>query len=238
MIISPKGLSEESPKNIGVCMKIKCWECGKIVDLDIAYSSIPEGLIFPEDFSIDMPEEPNHHGRYYCPECGEKAREEEKHDIEEFVRLKKLGMFRRALRLLEKQNADMYEYKEAIKVVEDFMKAQPDKFDSSYEMLAAIVLVKNRIHAKMQYKIGSYQVDFLLPDKYVVLEIDGMLHNYHKKYDSARDTFIKEKLGIPWEIIRIKTNYLDQNAQALPKAIDEVIKYREDGKVNWRRLYG
>lgn len=218
-------------------MQIKCWECGKIVNIELAHSSIPDGVILPEDFYIEATAEPNHYGRYYCPECWQKVHEQEKRDIEEYIRLKKLGMFRKSLRLLEKQGTNMYKYREAIKVVEEFLNVHPDKFDSSYEMLAAIILVKNRIHSKMQCKIGKYQVDFMLPDKFVVLEIDGIMHKYRKEYDSTRDIFIKKQLGVPWEIIRIKTDYLDKNAEALPKAIDKVIQYREEGKVNWRELY-
>lgn len=218
-------------------MKIKCWECGKIVEQEVKHSEIPEGVIIPEEFLASLPSEPSFWYRCYCDECYKRVYEEEKRDIEEYIRLKKKGMFRRALRILEHQATDMYDYKDAIKVVEDFLNAHLDKFDSSYEIVAAIVLVKNRIHSKMQYKIGKYQVDFLLPEWYVVLEIDGVHHKLHKKADSNRDAYIKRALGNPWEIVRIKTDYLDMNAKALPDAIQRVLQYREEGKINWRELY-
>jgi len=208
-------------------MKIKCWECGKIVEKTYKYSEIPSDIVIPEEFMPKTTGEPSQWYRCYCDECGKRVLEEEKRDIQEYIRLKKVGMYRKALRILEKQETDMYDYKEAIDVVKNFLDAHPDKFDSSYEIIAAIVLVKNRISTKMQYKIGRYQVDFLLPEYFVVLEIDGVHHKLHKKSDSNRDAFIKRKLGIPWEIIRIKTDYLDMNARALPQAIEEVIKYRD-----------
>jgi len=43
-------------------------------------------------------------------------------------------------------------------------------------------------------------------------------------------------LGVGWDIIRIKTDYLDKNAKKLPEAIKKVIDYRETGHVNWRKM--
>ena len=146
-------------------------------------------------------------------------------------------MFRKAVELLEKQHTDMYEYQEAIEVVSDFLEDNVDKFDSSYEVLTAIVLVQNRIYSKMQYRVGKYQVDFLLPDLLVVLEIDGERHRHKKDYDSVRDREIKKTLGPHWEIIRIPTERLDTNAKKIPEAIDKVLEYRETNHINWRELY-
>lgn len=218
-------------------MKYKCWECGKVVDKIFRYSEIPDNLIIDDDFWEELPSEYNQGSRCYCEECGKRITEEAKSDMALYIKLKKKLMFNKALRILEKQLTDMYDYKDAIEVVKDYAEEHLDRFDSSYEMVAAIVLVKNRIASKMQYKIGKYQVDFLLPDLYVVLEIDGIHHKLRKQYDSNRDAYIKKTLGIPWEIIRIKTDYLDKDAKALPEALKKVIEYREKGRVNWRELY-
>lgn len=154
-----------------------------------------------------------------------------------YVKLKKREMFRKAVKLLEDQHTDMYKYKGAIEVVRDFLEDNLDKFDSSYEVLTAIILVHNRIRAKTQYKVGRYQVDFLLPDMMVVLEIDGERHRHNKDYDSARDREIKKILGSHWEIIRIPTDRLDTNAKKIPEAIEKVLEYRETNHINWRSLY-
>ena len=156
----------------------------------------------------------------------DRIEEEEKAELKEYIRLKKKSMFLRACYILEKQKTDMYEYKEAIDIVEEFIKENPDKVDSAYEVLAAIVLVHNKIHAKMQQKVGKYQVDFMLPELLTVLEIDGDRHKHRKKYDNNRDRKIKELLGPHWEVVSIKTEYLDQNAKALPKAIGAVLDNR------------
>lgn len=207
--------------------KISCWICGAEATETRAYEGI---------FGDSMPKELSRYTRCYCAKCKAEVDEREKADRELYIKLKKREMFLKACNLLEKQHTNMYEYKEAIEAVEEFVEEQPDKFDSSYEVLAAIVLVHNRIHCKMQYKIGSYQVDFCLPDLGVILEIDGERHQYKKQHDSERDKFIKKKLGPGWDVIRIKTDYLDQNAKKLPTAINKVIDYRETGRVNWRTL--
>ena len=164
-----------------------------------------------------------------------KPRKKEEREL--YIKLKKREMFRKAVRILEKQDTKMYDYKDAIEVVEEHVENHPDKFDSSYEVLAAIVLVHNRIYSKMQYKIGRYQVDFLLPELFVVLEIDGERHVHKKAYDTKRDIQLQQMLGDGWDIIRIKTDYLDKDAKKLPDAIRKVVEHRQTGKVNWRQLY-
>ena len=89
----------------------------------------------------------------------------------------------------------------------------------------------------MQYKVGRYQVDFLLPELFVVLEIDGERHVHKKAYDTKRDIQLQQMLGDGWDIIRIKTDYLDKDAKKLPDAIRKVVEHRQTGKVNWRQLY-
>ncbi len=175
--------------------------------------------------------------RCYCSKCMKEVAEQEEAELNEYIRLKKREMFKRALATLEAQSTDMYEYRDAIDVVDDYLNEHPDNFDSSYEVLAAIILVHNRIYSKMQYKIGRYQVDFLLPELFVVLEIDGERHAYHKGRDTKRDIQLQQMLGDGWDIIRIKTDYLDKDAKKLPEAINKVIEHRQTGKVNWRQLY-
>ena len=208
-------------------MEIKCWECGK---------KATRTRILYKDFGDLREREVSKYYRSYCPECKKRIDEKEKQERELYIRLKKREMFLKACSTLEEQHTDMYEYREAIDVVEEYLEKNPDKFDSSYEVLAAIVLVHNRIYSKMQYKIGRYQVDFYLPEEMVILEIDGERHNNRKVFDSKRDTYIKGQVGDGWDIIRIKTEYLDQNAKRLPDAIKRVIDYRQTNRVNWREI--
>lgn len=207
-------------------MSVKCWICGE--------PATTAKLVYDRGV-WDVPPLTEKH-RCYCEKCFEQLTKKEIEDNRTYIRLKKERMIHTAVKLLEKQDTNMYEYKEAIEVVSDFVEANVDKIDSSYEALTAIVLVHNRIYAKMQYKVGKYQVDFLLPDFFVALEIDGDRHKHKKEYDTRRDKEIKKILGEPWQIVRISTDYLDQNAKKLPKALHEILDYRATGKVAWRRL--
>ena len=206
---------------------MKCWICGK--EAELARRDLKSGN--------QKPLNPKENVRCYCRECLDAERAKEADETNEYVRLKKRKMFRLALDKLESQSADMYEYKEAIEVVGDALADDLDKFDSSYEMLAAIILVQNRMYAKTQYKIGDYQVDFYLPDECVVLEIDGDRHRHRRDYDSIRDEYIRRTLGRPWEVVRIPTELLDKSAVRLPEMIERVLDYRDTGKINWREIY-
>jgi very-short-patch-repair endonuclease len=205
---------------------MKCWICGSEAEITRPYFN--RYGCFTRDTS-------KYH-RCYCKDCMVRVEQSEAEEKALYIKLKKREMVKKAINLLESQHTDMYEYKEAITVVENFVENNIDKIDSSYEALTAIILVQNRIHSKMQYKVGQYQVDFLLPDLLIALEIDGERHKYRKGHDSKRDSEIKQILGPHWEIVRIKTEYLDQNAKKLPEAINQVIEYRESGHINWRNI--
>ena len=62
--------------------------------------------------------------------------------------------------------------------------------------------------AHRQYNIGNYIVDFYIPKKQLVIEIDGIQHltAEHKEKDQTRDNFLKEEglrvLRFPNESIR------------------------------------
>lgn len=199
---------------------MKCWICGNPATKTRAIGT-------NDGFTITPFEE--HHQRCYCEDCFSSVMAEKAQDTHEYIRLKKKLMFERAVDILEHQNIDLYQYREAINAVQEFAAEKPDKFDSAYEMLAAIILVQNRVQCELQYKIGPYQVDFMLPCEYVILEIDGERHKHRKSYDSDRDKYIKSKLGQNWEIIRIKTEYLDEHADRLVTAIRRVCERREFG---------
>ena len=202
-------------------MKIKCWSCGRDAE------KTSRGGVFPSEHFV-----------CYCRECYEDFVKTENEENAMYVYLKHKRMLDSAIHILEDQKTDMYRYREAIDAVSDHIKENPDKYDSAYEVVAAIVLIQNRIRVKMQYAIGRYRVDFYLPDLGIILEIDGDRHRYNKTKDNKRDATIKNIIGRDIDIIRIKTEFLYQNARKLPIAIREVHKYHSDGKINWKDLYG
>lgn len=166
--------------------------------------------------------------RKYCKDCYETAMQKHKSEQEEYARLKKALMYERALRSFESQDVDIYEYKEAFEAVQDLSTTNPDKFDSSEEMIAAAILIYNHIETKVHYKVGRYEVDFLLPELKVALEIDGDRHKNRSLFDSERDIVIRGILGTDWEIIRIPTNYIDSNAKELPNAIESLYNNKKE----------
>lgn len=202
---------------------MKCWMCGKdnaTVTRELKHVvKTPRQPSYYADISLESQ-------RCYCQECFNKHAESLKRENEMYIKLKKRRMLEKAIDILEHQDLKLYEFREAIRAVREFIEDNPDKFDSSYEILAAIVLIKHRIKCKMQYKVGRYQVDMLLPDLFVALEIDGERHKHTKIEDSRRDFTIKMVLGSQWEVVRIKTNYLDQHAEHLLEAIKEVCDKR------------
>lgn len=165
--------------------------------------------------------------RFYCDECEEIVKERQASEKKEYIRLKIQMMYERALTLLERQIIDFNSYEQAIKAVEEFARENPSKFDSSYEMIAAVILINEKISAKLQYKIGNYRVDFYLPKLKCILEVDGERHKHKLLEDSNRDIKIRQTLGPEWEVVRIPVEYLEKNARVLPKAIIELKKEKQ-----------
>ena len=87
------------------------------------------------------------------------------------------------------------------------------------------------IKAHRQYNIGDYIVDFYVPQKHLVIEIDGIQHltEEHKEKDQIRDKFLEEQglrvLRFPNESIRknfadvcqIILNNIEVNVEDLKK---------------------
>lgn len=53
---------------------------------------------------------------------------------------------------------------------------------------------------KTQMILGSFILDFVIPDKMLVIEIDGSVHNEQRSYDAFRDRFIR-KCG--FKVVRV-----------------------------------
>lgn len=202
---------------------MKCWICGGKATRK-RNLQIPKNLFGQYVYSIPVRDDAQ---RCYCSKCYNKVMTEISEENKLYIKLKKKRMFETAVDRMEHQKIRLYDYKEAIDTVYEYFMDNLDKFDSSYEIMAAIVLIHNHIHIKPQARIGSYQVDFLLDDDHVIIEIDGERHKHRKSYDSDRDREIKSILGNDWEIIRISTECLDMNATKLVNAMNAVLDHRQ-----------
>lgn len=204
-----------------------CWRCGK--------PASETRRITLEGRDVKMfPITP--YVRCYCDECREVEDKREANIREKYNLLKRQLMLIKACDMLEDQWVHMYDYRPAIRKISKYINDYPDTFDSSYEVLAAIILVHNKIRVKMQYPIDKFRVDFLLPDEKVVLEIDGEFHRYQKHYDKVRDMKIKRILGDDWKIVRIHTGMLDKDVGILIDALNAVTEYRKTGKIEFRGI--
>ena len=212
---------------------MKCWVCGK-EGADCTRDITAEYKLF---YEIPVRKTvKNEHQRCYCEKCYKETMKRLAQENELFTKLKRKRTFEHAIDKMERQQINFCEYEEAIKTVEEYNLENDGKFDSSEEIMAAIVLIHNHYHIKPQAKVGSYQVDFMFPEDFIILEIDGIHHKLKKNYDTQRDKAIKEKLGNEWQIVRIPSDLIDEDVTKLPKAIENVLDYRDTGKVHWRNL--
>lgn len=193
--------------------KDKCWLCGKpaIRALKINSTNLGgDGYDGDAEFKVN---------RHFCEECYQKHTDDIAETEEIYGRLKKKLMLERAIKILEMQRINLYEFKDIIEQMQEYVVENPRKFDSSDEMIVAIMLVANGIKSLMQYKIDNYVVDFYIPSLKVVLEVDGHLHRYNTYYDNERDIRIRSYLGKEWEVVRIPTKYIEANAKQVVPAI-------------------
>lgn len=95
-------------------------------------------------------------------------------------------------------------------------------------------LLKWKIRFRSQRPFDFYIVDFLIPDRRLVIEVDGEYHRFNQAYDIRRTEYLREK-GL--KIIRVT------NQDVLSGVIDDWLpKYIEGHPVvdikNWREAYG
>lgn len=212
-----------------------CWKCGCEVEIPISpkdQEKLENEYCGTEE--IERIFKAKETKRIFCEKCKEEKQTEYENKVAKYRQLRSEIMFERALKLIEKQKINMYDFKDAISVVEDFIRRNNEKlftdewesvkcFDSADEIAAAIILLNNKIHIQIQKKIAGSVVDFCLPNLKVILEIDGELFHKGKSLkESRRDTKIRSELGREWEIVRIPTAYIHQNIKMLPEAIKAI----------------
>nr|DAD75403.1 MAG TPA: Very-short-patch-repair endonuclease [Siphoviridae sp. ctqw35] len=177
-------------------MKVKCWNCEKTIEVQYKQKD-----------------------RYFCEECLEKHRKEHKELIEKYTKLKDEVMYENALRLIEKSNTDINKYIDSAKSIKKAMDRQVGTFRSADEIVAAIFLNANELLFEPNKRIGKYITDFFIPELKVCLEVDGSTHKYTTKKDCERDITIRNILGKEWEVVRVKTKYIEKNPEDIVASI-------------------
>jgi len=217
-------------------MKHKCWVCGgeAVKGFEIynrraigkereqyggADADVPLWL-------LKVAVSPTDGQRVYCAECFDKTVAEKQELSNMLAILNVKNMLEKAIRMLERQGSDVYDYRDAIERVKEYAFKSPEKFASSHEALAAIILISKGYKIKMQYPVENFRVDFYLPKLKVLLEIDGYIHKSRKKQDAERDAKILAAMPSGWQIIRIPTEHIERKADLLITAINAVLEER------------
>lgn len=174
-----------------------CWKCGKPI---------------PKDEYLGQT-------RRYCEKCYGEYAEEYKPITVQYAILKNRVMFERAMRIMEQACSDMTKYKKYALAVMKHARDNPEQYRSADEMIAAVVLLEAGYDIHMNYAVGHYKVDILVPELKIAFEVDGEWHKRKKAQDGKRDVEIRAKLGKAWEIIRIPTKYIEEKPEKIPEAL-------------------
>ena len=184
--------------------------------------------------------------RVYCESCKKLHDEQYAETLRIYWHEKNKIMLERAIKILEGQVLNIYDYKKAFDAVTEFVRekekeaennpeAEYAAFDSSDEVATAVVLLTHGIKVRVHRKIGKHEVDFILPSLRVALEIDGeFFHKGKEKRENRRDVEVRNMLGSEWEVVRIPTKYINQNIEMLP----DRIKREKAEKQRIRKIYG
>ena len=75
---------------------------------------------------------------------------------------------------------------------------------------------------RRQHSIGGYILDFYCPEKRLIIEIDGEIHNEkeQEEYDRVRDKFFKE---IDFTVLRFSNSEIDKNLIKVIEKIKETL---------------
>ena len=184
----------------------KCWVCGADV-----YSSYESTDVMSGRFC-------RVHWLEHCKSY--------KKTVDEYLKLKTAVMFERAMRKIDNSGISMTDIKREAQAVQKHSIDCPESYKSSDEMIAAVIMLKAGYDFELNYKTGKYIVDMYLPDLKLIVEVDGDRHEHRSLYDSKRDVEIRKQLGEEWEIIRIPTQYIEQNPAKLPDAVLALAKQK------------
>lgn len=186
----------------------KCWICGA----DVASSYVSSDVMS---------------GRF-CRKHWLEHQQEYKKTVSEYLKLKTQVMFERAMRKMDNAGVFMTNIQREAQAVQKHATDCPEAYKSSDEMITAVIMLSAGYDFELNYKIGRYIVDMYLPDLKLILEVDGERHENRHLQDSKRDTELRRILGDEWEVIRIPTQYIEQNPAKIPDAVIALAKQKRE----------
>ena len=107
------------------------------------------------------------------------------------------------------------DYSKAIEAAKEYM----SKYGSVPEAITAIILASIDAEFIPQYKIKRITVDFAIPSKKMVIEVDGALYHSDKFKEDRRDSEIKEAVGSDWTILHLPAESITKSPKVLKDAL-------------------
>ena len=101
-----------------------------------------------------------------------------------------------------------------------------EKFESVPEVVACIELLHNGVRVIPHQAVGTYTVDFCLPDEKVVVEIDGSIYHANPDREYRRDYAITNMLGSDWIIRHIPSDLVMKNHEAFGRNMKRMLDDR------------
>jgi very-short-patch-repair endonuclease len=165
--------------------------------------------------------------KYTCNMCKLKQKTTEEKTRTKIQKTKKERKLNEAIRRIS-NITNIGKYDDAIEKV----KSKLDRrgwFDSTEEIMVALELIRKKVKARHQVKLGRYRADFVLPNEKIVLEVDGVLFHDERTTgkEQLRDSLICLALGAEWEVIRISDVYINENITKLVPAIKKLKERRQ-----------
>lgn len=161
-----------------------------------------------------------------CPDC--KSIDKGNKNLYDVAR--KESKFDEATYRIKKMVKDFPKYDNSIKVIHQCLHHEK-WFQSTEEIMVGIELIKNRVKAIHQQKIGRYKVDFVLPELKTILEVDGKIYHGDKFAEGKRDGLILLTMGLDWHIVRIDTDKINNSIQSLLPAIKAIIAKQNESRM-------
>lgn len=151
---------------------------------------------------------------YFCDYCKGVIKKKQKIASNDHVKTKAEIRFEKAVEELKQQVKNIDSYKKYIEIA----KSKTEKYGSIPEIIVAIELLKLGYSIIPQQKVGKYRVDFAIPNKKIIIEVDGEI--YHSNINKQRELEIQIMMGMDWKIIHIPAESIRKKIKKLRIIID------------------
>lgn len=158
---------------------------------------------------------------YVCSRCRNKIKKKETilkraAAVENVVDNKKEKQFEKATVGVLKQTKKPDKYENAVRIAGKYY----EEYGSVPETMVAIELARLGYAFIPQKKIRRYRVDFFIPDRKMIVEVDGETFHTDSKKREVRDDNIRDTVGWDWKIIHIPAERISKQITKLQKVIN------------------